>query len=33
MDVVENQVVRGHRNVRPTLNEMPPYSLYLKNTF
>ena len=23
----------GRRNLRPTLNELPSYSLYLKNTF
>ena len=33
MGVAENQVGCGHRNLRPTLNEMPSYCLYLKNTF
>ena len=30
MGVAENQVGCGRRNLRPTLNEMPSYSLYLK---
>ena len=30
MGVAENQVGCGHRNLRPTLNEMPSYCLYLK---
>ena len=33
MGVAENQVGRGHRNLRPTLNEMPSPCLYLKKTF